>query len=104
MVMRVVGRRVRRKAAGWAVLDPLVDRQGKQPAGAAEPALQEDAGEVRLGARIVALVIVEDPLDRVGEFHRLSFLASGPSGWAWQVGGAPFSTTPDAAFLSIRPR
>src|ERR1700730_16567764 len=96
MVMRVVGRRVRRKAAGWAVLDPLVDRQDKQPAGAAGPAPADDAGEVRLGARIVSLVIVEDPLDRVGEFHRLSFLTSAPGEWA----GQPFQPTPDAAFLS----
>jgi hypothetical protein len=59
------------------VFDPLVDRQYQQLAGAAEPALQEDAGEVSLGARIVALVIAENPLYGVGEFHRLSFLAGG---------------------------
>ena len=33
--------------------------------------MHQDAGEVRLGAGVVALVIVEDPLDGIGEFHRL---------------------------------
>ena len=77
MIVRVISRRVWRKTARRAVLDPLIDRQDQQPAGTAKLTLQEDAGEVRLGPRIIAFVIVEDPLHGVGEFHRLFFLASG---------------------------
>src|SRR5216684_9352551 len=70
MVMRVVGRRVRRKAAGGAVLDPLIDRQDQELAGAAELAVHQDAGEVRLGPGIVALVMAEDLLDLTVDLHR----------------------------------
>ena len=73
VVMRVVGRRVRREAARRAVLEALVDRQDHQLAGAAELAVHQDAGEVRLGAGIVAFVIGEDLLDLAVDLHR-SFL------------------------------
>ena len=55
--MRVVGGGVGGEAARRAVLEALVDRQDHELAGAAEPALHQDAGEIRLGAGIVALVI-----------------------------------------------
>src|ERR1700704_3231868 len=70
MVMRVVGRRVRRKTAGRAVLNPLIDRQDQELAGAAQLAVHQDAGEVRLGAGVVALVMAEDFLDLTVDLHR----------------------------------
>ena len=76
MVVRVIGRRVRREAARRAVLEALVDRQDHHLAGAAELALHQDAGEVGLGAGIVALVIGEDFCDLSVDLHRGgSFLA-----------------------------
>jgi hypothetical protein len=36
-----------------------------------------NAGQVRLGARIVALITAQDPLDGLGEFHRLSSCRKG---------------------------
>ena len=59
MVMRVIGRRVGREAARRPVLEALIDRQDDQLAGAAELALHQDAGEVRLGAGIVAFVVTK---------------------------------------------
>ncbi len=72
MVVRVVGGRVGGEGAGGAVLEALVHRQDHQLAGAAELALHEDAGEVGLGARVVALVVVEDRLDLRRDLHRMS--------------------------------
>ena len=60
MIMRVIGRRVGREAARRAMLEALIDRQDHQLAGAAELALHQDAGEVGLGAGIVALVGGQD--------------------------------------------
>jgi hypothetical protein len=48
--MRVVGRLVDREAAGGTMLEALVDRQDDQLAGAAEPALHHDAGQIGLHA------------------------------------------------------
>ena len=70
VVVRIIRRGIRREAARGPVLEALVDRQDDQPAGAAEPALHQDAGEVGLGPRAIALVIVEDLLDRPRDLHR----------------------------------
>src|SRR6185436_14673353 len=51
------------------MLEPLIDRQDDQLAGAAQAALHQDAGEVRLGAGIVAFVIGKDLLDLGSELH-----------------------------------
>ena len=51
------------------MLEALVDRQDHQLAGAAEPALHQDARQVGLGARVVALVPGEDLADLRGELH-----------------------------------
>jgi hypothetical protein len=48
MVVRIVGRLVDREAAGRTVLEALVDRQDDELAGAAEPALGQDPGEIGL--------------------------------------------------------
>ena len=56
VVVRVIGRRVRREAARRAVLEALIDRQDHHLAGAAEFAGGQDAGQVGLGTGIVALV------------------------------------------------
>src|SRR3546814_14864716 len=58
----LVGVGIDRKTARRAVFEPLIDRQDDQLAGAAEPALHQDAGEVRLHPRIVAFVIVQNRL------------------------------------------
>jgi hypothetical protein len=47
--MRVIGGFVDREAARRSMLEPLVNGQDDELARAAEPALREDAGEVRLG-------------------------------------------------------
>src|SRR5690349_10928002 len=70
MIVRIIGGRVGRKAARRTVLESLIDRQDHQLAGAAEAALHQDAGEIRLGAGIVALIIGEDFLDCGSELHR----------------------------------
>src|SRR5881392_2207772 len=54
MIMRVIGRRVGAEAAHRAVREAMVDRQDDQLAGAAEPAMHQDTGEVGLAAGIVA--------------------------------------------------
>jgi len=69
MVLRVVSRRVRREAAGRAVLEALIDRQDHHLAGAGQPALHQDAGQVRLGPRVVALVVAQDRFDGRCDFH-----------------------------------
>ena len=63
VIVRIIGRRVGREAARRAMLEALIHRQDHQPAGAAEPPLHQDAGEIGLGARIVALVIGQDLAD-----------------------------------------
>src|ERR1700733_15730233 len=67
--MRVVSRRVGREAPRRPVLDTLIDRQDEELAGAAELALHQDAGEVRLGAGIVAFVMRKNGPDALGELH-----------------------------------
>ncbi len=69
MIVRVIGRRIGREAPRRAMLEALVDRQDHQPAAAAEPALHEDAGEVGLGAGIVALVGGQDLPDPFRDLH-----------------------------------
>ena len=69
MIMRIVGGRVDREAARRAVLEALVDRQDDQLAGAAQPALHQDAGEIGLGAGIVAFIFGEDVADDGREGH-----------------------------------
>jgi hypothetical protein len=70
MVMRVIARRVRRKAARGAVLEPLVDGQDDHLAGAAELAVHQDPAKVGLHAGRVALVIGQDLLNRSRRLHR----------------------------------
>ncbi len=77
VVVRIVGRRIGREAARGPVLEALIDRQDHQLAGAAEPALHEDAGEIGLGLGRVAFISVEDFLDRFAERHGVS-LGSSP--------------------------
>ena len=67
--MRVIGGRVGREAARRPVLEALIDRQDEELAGAAELALHQDAGKVRLGAGIVAFVMRENGPDALGELH-----------------------------------
>ena len=67
--MRVIGGGVGREAARGAMLETLVDGEDDELTGAAELALHEDAGEVALGARIVALVAVENLFDALGDAH-----------------------------------
>jgi hypothetical protein len=67
--MRVEGGRVRREGAVGTVLEALVDRQDHHLAAAAELAVHQHAGEVRLGAGAIALVVVEDLLDGAGDLH-----------------------------------
>ncbi len=69
MVMRVVGRRVRREAPRRAVLEALIDRQDDELAGAAEPTLQQYAREIGLGARAVAFVVVQDLIHGRAQGH-----------------------------------
>ena len=54
------------------VLKIVVEEAAGKPilAGAAEPAVHQDAGEVGLGARAVGLVPGEDFTNLAGEFHR----------------------------------
>ena len=63
MVMRIVSRGVDREAAAGAVLEALIDRQDDHLAGAAEPPLHQDAGEVRLHAGIGAFIFVDYGFD-----------------------------------------
>src|SRR5687768_7090381 len=100
MIVRIVGRRVGREAARRAMLEPLVDRQDDQLAGAAEAALHQDAGEIRLGAGIVALVVGEDLLNCGGELH-----GRGPRviGRRSNAGSAERVHTALAKGISIRP-
>ena len=60
MIMRIIGRRVGRKAARRAMFETLVDRQDDQLAGAAQPTLHQDAGKIGLGPGIVRFIIGED--------------------------------------------
>ena len=69
VVVRVVGGGVGGEAAGGAVFEALIDGEDDHLAGSAEGALHEDAGEVRLGAGVVALVFVEDGLDGRRDLH-----------------------------------
>src|SRR5262249_23091887 len=70
MVVRVVGGGIGREAARGPVLEALVDRQDYELARAAQTALHQDARQIGLGPRRVALVVVEDLLDALGQFHR----------------------------------
>src|SRR5690606_31794696 len=72
VIVRIVGGRIRREAARRAVLEALIDGKDDELARATEPAMHEDPGEVGLGAGIVALVIVEDPLDFLRDLHGIS--------------------------------
>ena len=69
--MRIVGVRVGREGAAGAVLEALVDRQDHHLAGAAEPAVHQDAGEVGLHARIGAFIFVENRFDGGRDGHWL---------------------------------
>jgi len=51
------------------MLETLVDRQDHQFAGAAQPAVHENARQIALGAGIVALVIGQDLANALGNFH-----------------------------------
>ena len=69
VVVRIIGRRVRREAACRAVLEALVDRQDHHFAGAAKFAGGQDAGEVGLHAGRIAFVPVQDLLYLLGDAH-----------------------------------
>ena len=69
MVMRIVPRRIWREAARRAVLEALVDRQNNQFARTGQFAVHQNARQIALGARIVALVIGQNLTDPLGHFH-----------------------------------
>ena len=69
MIMRVISLGIGREAPCWAMFKALVDRQDQQPPGAAEAALHQDAGQIRLGAGIVALIVGEDLANALCNFH-----------------------------------
>jgi hypothetical protein len=60
------------KLRAGTVLEALVDRQDDQLAGAAEPALHHDAGQIGLHAGIVGFVFGQDLFDDGGEAHRVT--------------------------------
>ena len=61
------------------MLEALVDRQDHQLARTAEPAVHQDPGEIRLGARIVALVVRKDLLDALADLHLMGSGGNGKS-------------------------
>src|SRR3546814_9830588 len=69
MIVRIIGRRIDRKAARRAMLETLIDRQDNELAGTTELAVRQDAGKIRLGAGVVALIPGEDVLDGRCEGH-----------------------------------
>ena len=69
VVVRIIGRRVRREAARGAVLEALIDRQDHHLAGAAQFAGGKDAGQVGLHPGRIALVPVQDLLHFLGDAH-----------------------------------
>src|SRR3954447_14512379 len=68
--MGIVSGRIDREAAPRPMLEALVDRQDDQLAGAAQAALHQDPGEVRLGPGIVRFVMSENGCDG-GRHHLL---------------------------------
>ena len=93
VVMRIIAGRVRREAAGRAVLEALIDRQDDHLAGAAQLALHQNPAQIGLHARGVGLVVGKDLLDVSGDPHRSLFLVSGPV----SADRAVFSRKADAA-------
>jgi hypothetical protein len=69
MVVRIIGRRVRCETARRAVLEALIDRQDHHLAGATELAGRQDAREVRLHPRRIALVPVQNLLHFLRDAH-----------------------------------
>ena len=70
VIVRIVGVGVGREGTVGAVLEALVDGQDHHLARAAQPSVHQDAGEIGLGPRAIALVIVEDLLDLLRDLHR----------------------------------
>src|SRR5512134_2194196 len=77
MVVRVITGGVGREAARRAMLEALVHRQNDHLAGTTETAFHQDAGQIALGPRIVALVVGEDLFDAARDLH-----CPGPD-WFW---------------------
>lgn len=65
----IVAGRVGPERPHRTVLETLVDRQDHQLAGTAEPTVGKQAGDVRLGAGVVAGVVGKDLLDPLGNPH-----------------------------------
>lgn len=65
MVMRVIASRVRRKASCRAMLESLIDRQNDQLACPRQFSGIQQPGNVRLRARVVALVPAHNFLDPI---------------------------------------
>src|SRR5262249_30585761 len=76
VIVRIIGRRIDGEAARRTVLESLVDRQDHQPAAAAELAVHQDAGEIVLGAGIVALVPRQNLPDLRRHLHGAPLSAS----------------------------
>ena len=77
MIVRVVSGRVGCEAAGRPVLEALIHRQDDHAPGAAEAAAHQDAGEIGLGARIVALVPGENFFDPPRDSHGRILIEAG---------------------------
>src|SRR3954468_10594589 len=69
MIMRVIAGGVGREAARRAMLEALVHREDDQLAGTTEAAFHQDAGQIALGTRGVALVVGEDLFDAARDLH-----------------------------------
>ena len=67
--MRIIGGRVRRKAARGAVLEPLVNGQDNHLARATKFAVHQDAAEVGFRAGIVGFVVGQDFLNDARGSH-----------------------------------
>src|SRR5690349_9738188 len=102
--MRIVGVGVGREGAGGAVLEALIDRQDHHLAGAAELAVHQQAGKVRLGAGAIALVVVEDLLDGTADLHggppfSNGVIAGEGRGCPW-AGPSSFGTAPSRMLMA----
>src|SRR5712692_8344515 len=73
VIIRVIAGRVRREAAGRAVLEALVHRQDHELAGATEAAVVEQTGKVHASAGIIALVPAQDLTYTFSHKHDLLF-------------------------------
>src|SRR5260221_5148157 len=79
MVMRVIGEWIGGEAPRRAVLEALIQRQDDEVAGAAQAPLHQDAGEVGLGAGIVAFVMGQNLANARRHLHGIFPSLSSPN-------------------------